>query len=106
MNPSNDEIRAFCRRTPPPFDGITSKRATGREKVEETEVPMLVLSRRRSETLLLGAGVRITVLKVERNSVRLGIEAPEDVSIVRTELLEACSTKPASRPTPARFSAG
>lgn len=49
---------------------------------------MLVLSRRRSESLWIGDEVRITVVKVERNGVRLGIEAPGGVSILREELLD------------------
>ncbi len=48
---------------------------------------MLVLSRRRNETICLGEDVRITVLKIDRNGVRLGIEAPAAVPIVREELL-------------------
>jgi carbon storage regulator len=49
---------------------------------------MLVLSRKRAEALVIGSGVRVTVLKVDRNQVRLGIEAPEDVRVFRAELLE------------------
>jgi carbon storage regulator len=48
---------------------------------------MLVLSRERTETLVIGSGIRITILKVDRNQVRLGIEAPADVPIFRAELL-------------------
>jgi carbon storage regulator len=49
---------------------------------------MLVLSRKLSDSVMIGDGIRITVLKVERNQVRLGIEAPNDVTVLRTELLE------------------
>jgi carbon storage regulator len=48
---------------------------------------MLVLSRKRSQAMVFGDNVRITVLKIERNAVRLGIEAPGSISIVREELL-------------------
>lgn len=48
---------------------------------------MLVLSRRRSERIQIGEDVRITVVKIDRNTVRLGIEAPGHVAVVREELL-------------------
>jgi carbon storage regulator len=48
---------------------------------------MLVLSRKRSESIILGDHIRITVLKIERNAVRLGIEAPHEVPVVREELM-------------------
>jgi carbon storage regulator len=49
---------------------------------------MLVLSRRISESLLIGSDVRITILKVERSHVRIGIEAPGEVTILRAELVD------------------
>ncbi|MDB5349908.1 MAG: carbon storage regulator, CsrA [Planctomycetota bacterium] len=48
---------------------------------------MLVLSRKRDDVILIGDDVRITVVKIDRNHVRLGIEAPGSTSIVREELL-------------------
>jgi carbon storage regulator len=48
---------------------------------------MLVLSRKRSEQILIGSSIRITVVKLEGNQVRLGIEAPSMLPIVRSELL-------------------
>lgn len=48
---------------------------------------MLVLSRKRMERIQIGQEIRITVVKFDRNQVRLGIEAPGDVSIIREELL-------------------
>lgn len=48
---------------------------------------MLVLSRKRLEAIQIGPDVRITVVKVERGLVRLGIEAPGDVVVLREELL-------------------
>jgi carbon storage regulator len=47
---------------------------------------MLVLSRKPLEKILIGRDIRITVVKVERNQVRLGIEAPPGVCILRSEL--------------------
>ena len=48
---------------------------------------MLVLSRKQFEGIQIGPDIRIKVVKVDRNQVRLGIEAPPDVMIVRDELV-------------------
>jgi carbon storage regulator len=48
---------------------------------------MLVLSRKLLEGIVIGTDIKITVVKVERNHVRLGIEAPSDIVVVREELL-------------------
>jgi carbon storage regulator len=48
---------------------------------------MLVLSRKRWEGLRIGPDIRITIVKVDRGLVRLGIEAPGDISVLREELL-------------------
>ena len=48
---------------------------------------MLVLSRKQFEGIQIGQDIRIKVVKVDRNQVRLGIEAPADVMIVRDELV-------------------
>ncbi len=50
---------------------------------------MLVLSRKAMQSIWIGDQIRITVVKIERNGVRLGIEAPASVPIVREELLLA-----------------
>jgi carbon storage regulator len=54
-----------------------------------TEVLMLVLSRKRSESIFIGSDVRVTVLKVEGNHVRIGIEAPDNVVVLRAELVDS-----------------
>jgi carbon storage regulator len=50
---------------------------------------MLVLTRKNLESIQIGDGIRITVVKVEHGRVRLGIDAPDDVLIVRQELVGA-----------------
>jgi carbon storage regulator len=47
---------------------------------------MLVLSRKVGETVVIGNSVTVTVVEVTGNRVRLGISAPEDISILRSEL--------------------
>ncbi len=47
---------------------------------------MLVLSRRLGETLIIGDEIKITVLGISGNQVRLGIAAPKEVSVHREEV--------------------
>jgi carbon storage regulator len=47
---------------------------------------MLVLSRKLSQQIMIGSEISITVVKIEGNHVRLGIEAPPDITILREEL--------------------
>ena len=47
---------------------------------------MLVLSRRVDETLIIGDDIRITVLGISGNQVRIGIAAPKEVSVHREEV--------------------
>lgn len=47
---------------------------------------MLVLSRRESERIRLGDSIVVTVVRVAGDRVRLGIEAPADVLVLRDEL--------------------
>jgi carbon storage regulator len=48
---------------------------------------MLVLTRKVGERIVIGDGITVEVLSVKGNRIRLGIEAPPGVSIVREELL-------------------
>lgn len=50
---------------------------------------MLVLSRKLGQRFQIGTDVRVTIVKVDRNSVRIGIEAPDDVSVYREEIAPA-----------------
>ena len=53
---------------------------------------MLILQRKEGEALLLGEDIEITVLAVETGRVRLAIQAPRDVTILRSELKVAAQT--------------
>lgn len=53
---------------------------------------MLILQRRAGESLVIGEDITVSVLSVDGTRVRLAITAPEDVSILRTELLTARQT--------------
>ena len=48
---------------------------------------MLVLSRFVGEKIYIGQNIVLTVVEVDRNKVRLGIEAPREVPVVRSERL-------------------
>jgi len=48
---------------------------------------MLVLSRRVDESIRIGNDIKITVTKIAGGNVRLGIQAPDEMSILRDELL-------------------
>jgi carbon storage regulator len=49
---------------------------------------MLVLSRKLNQSIMIGDDVRIIVVSVERDQVKLGIEAPRDISVHRSEVYE------------------
>ena len=49
---------------------------------------MLVLTRMQGERIQIGRNIRLTVLEMKRNTVRLGIEAPSDIEIIREDLVE------------------
>lgn len=49
---------------------------------------MLLLTRRTGESLMIGDDVTVRVLGVKGNQVRFGIDAPDDVVVVREELLD------------------
>lgn len=49
---------------------------------------MLILTRRVGETLMIGDDVSVTVLGVKGNQVRIGVNAPRDVSVHREEIYD------------------
>jgi carbon storage regulator len=61
------------------------------------EQAMLVLSRKLNEKIVIDGGIVVTVVKIDRNQVRLGIEAPENVRIFREEIAVAIDDALADR---------
>ncbi len=73
-------------------------------------VPMLILTRRVGETLMIGDEVTVTVLGVKGNQVRIGVNAPKEVAVHREEIYERIKREQAGgnegQPTaPAKFDA-
>ena len=50
---------------------------------------MLVLSRQRDQTIVIGDSIRITIVDVRGDKVRIGIDAPRDVAVHREEVYDA-----------------
>lgn len=49
---------------------------------------MLILTRKAGETIVINDNIRVTVLQVKGNQIRIGIEAPADVAVHRSEIHE------------------
>jgi carbon storage regulator len=62
---------------------------------------MLVLSRKPGERILIGDSVAVTIVRIGPNSVRLGIDAPRDMNIVREELCMPPGAIDPAAPVPA-----
>jgi carbon storage regulator len=60
---------------------------------------MLILTRRVGETLIIGDDVHITVLGVKGHQVRLGVNAPKDVSVHREEIYQRIQQEKSGKAT-------
>ena len=66
---------------------------------------MLVLSRKKNESIIINDHIVVTVVEIRGDKVRLGIEAPKEVSVHRREVYEAIrhQAEAESRPGGARL---
>ena len=62
---------------------------------------MLILTRRVGETVVIGNDVTVTVLGVKGNQVRLGVNAPREVTVHREEIYERIRQEQAAEEAPA-----
>ena len=49
---------------------------------------MLILTRKLNEEIKIGSGITVKIISISDNSVKIGIDAPQNIQIVRTELYE------------------
>jgi carbon storage regulator len=49
---------------------------------------MLIISRKKNESIIIQSNIEVAVLDVQGDKVRIGINAPDDIKIMRKELLE------------------
>lgn len=53
---------------------------------------MLVLTRRKGEKIIIDHNIVVTILSVDGNQIRIGVEAPKEINVVREELLHGKNT--------------
>lgn len=61
---------------------------------------MLILSRRPGDAIVIEGGIRVVVLACDKRGVRIGIEAPNSVSIVREEIVNQIAAENRRASTP------
>ena len=66
---------------------------------------MLILTRRVGETIMIGEEIAVTVLGVKGNQVRVGVNAPKEVSVHREEIFERIKQEEQSGVAPRRAAA-
>jgi carbon storage regulator len=52
---------------------------------------MLILTRKKDEAIRIGESILVRVVEIDKNTVKLGIEAPREIEILREELIQAVS---------------
>jgi carbon storage regulator len=107
--PNHIEVHASGHRSPAGCSTLVPRVSTSEVQVElptrKERRTMLVLGRKVHESIIMSDNIRITVLRVNGNRVRLGVEAPENVKVVRDELLRPGGadpkvSKPPNPPSP------
>jgi carbon storage regulator len=66
---------------------------------------MLVLSRKKNESIVINNDITVTVVEIRGDKVRLGIVAPKEVPVHRQEVYDAIHGKAGSEPAPSTVAA-
>ena len=61
---------------------------------------MLVLTRKQGEKIQIGENIVVKVIKTGKTTVKIGIEAPADVRVMRAELCEPTAARPSTKVVP------
>jgi carbon storage regulator len=69
--------------------GLKKKSRSIEAELSRKEPDMLVLSRQRDETIMIGDNIEVTVVDIRGDKVRLGINAPKEISVHRKEVYDA-----------------
>jgi carbon storage regulator CsrA len=93
---SRSELTAFQDQRHGGIPGRAVYRAQNGHNRWRKECAMLVLSRKKDQTVCIGSDIRVTILHVAKDRVKIGIQAPYKVRILRGEL----RTPPGSRQIP------
>jgi len=72
-------------------------RRIGSGNRQEKEPNVLVLSRQKDESIIIGDDVEVTIVDVRGDKVRLGINAPRSISVHRKEIYEAIQREKAEK---------
>jgi carbon storage regulator len=59
---------------------------------------MLVLSRKVGERILIGDNIAVTVVRITGSGVRIGVEAPSEMAVIRQELKDQLESRTAQEP--------
>ncbi len=59
---------------------------------------MLVLSRQRDESIIIGDNIKITIVDIRGDKIRIGIEAPPEIAVHREEVYDAIQRDKQSKP--------
>jgi len=74
---------------------LDSRALPAEEQVHNNErIRMLVLSRKRNESILIDGDIKVVVLGIRGDKVRLGITAPRSIPVVRKEITDVMAAKP------------
>jgi carbon storage regulator len=85
-------VRNFARYFQKWLTDVTRQCCYSGRSIKQKEIAVLILTRRVGESIIIetpaGEQITVTVLGVKGNQVRIGTEAPDDIQILREELLE------------------